>query len=197
MLLVLIATLCLQWIVCNGCRCAMTHPQHYYCNSEFAVLANVVNETVNRENRWRGTRVYDIQVESVFKGEKISQVSTALHGATCGVSLQIGQQYVLTGSINRGVARIQSCNFQRRWDSLSKEVQNGFRKDYAKSCGCQITSDYVTEAPVMSCMRPVRGNWKMSRCLDRHSVCQETCDRFERCICAWTRSDNYQKCLER
>ncbi|CAH1795205.1 unnamed protein product [Owenia fusiformis] len=174
MLIVLIATLCLQWIVCNGCRCAMTHPQHYFCNSEFVLRVNVTGSAINVDDEM--TRDYDIDVVSIFKGEGFggrSNVSTHVHSATCGVYLEIDQQYVLTGSRRAdGIAWIHSCSFQRKWDLLTEDQRSGFSEDYGRSCGCEICMEQSRSqnCAASSCVYPLHSSWKMADCYNKHSV---------------------------
>eukprot|EP01098_Paradermamoeba_levis_P002725 TRINITY_DN1318_c0_g1_i1.p1 TRINITY_DN1318_c0_g1~~TRINITY_DN1318_c0_g1_i1.p1 ORF type:complete len:183 (-),score=13.02 TRINITY_DN1318_c0_g1_i1:52-600(-) len=66
---------------------------------------------------------YKVWVTDVFSGCAQSNstllVTTPRHSAACGVSLTVGQDYLLTGSLYQNALSIISCSYTGPWSRLS------------------------------------------------------------------------------
>lgn len=67
---------------------------------------------------------------------------TASSDAICGVTLNVGETYVLSGNINLGKAKISLCDFSMRWAETTNRQRKGLRKVYQQGCVCDVSGSY-------------------------------------------------------
>uniref|UniRef100_A0A8W8LN70 NTR domain-containing protein n=1 Tax=Magallana gigas TaxID=29159 RepID=A0A8W8LN70_MAGGI len=88
----------------EACSCIPTHPQEQFCNSDFVVRARILSRTVTGSTDLFENVFYTVLISQNYKGgTRIGSISqriyTAPHSASCGVSFQIGRQYIIAGYI--------------------------------------------------------------------------------------------------
>ncbi|CAC5382492.1 ANKRD11_12 [Mytilus coruscus] len=136
-------------------------------------------------------RKYTMQVLYRMKGiytgiDRTVVVQSPGNGAMCGMTLQVGQQYVIMGHRSGRKKMIRSCDFVKRTSSLSFEetfyiFTNG-PYSYLKNCkdGCDDISDSSKGCHFS------HENYAAIDCLSTSAVC-----RKERNVCKWF---NNEKC---
>ncbi|XP_061556947.1 metalloproteinase inhibitor 2-like [Phycodurus eques] len=103
----------------HACRCAQLNLQQAFCQVDVVIEAEVVGVTVG------GGFIpikYDIQLNKLFKGPRknFDSIYTASSSASCGITLNIGVNYLLMGRLQSdGSLHISSCDFFKRWQDLS------------------------------------------------------------------------------
>ena len=98
---------------------------------------------------------YTVDVTTVFLGDTdIQEITfvTAGNGAACGVSLEIGEEYVLglhpavatafVSMITEGELTVDSCGLVRMWGTISEEEEEDLDSGcLAKDLGCVPACD--------------------------------------------------------
>lgn len=64
---------------------------------------------------------------------------TPSSSSMCGVTLQIGETYVLNGRIVSGQALISSCGLSIRWADTTSRQRKGLRQLYEQGCVCDVS----------------------------------------------------------
>lgn len=59
--------------------------------------------------------------------------------AMCGVTLNIGETYVLNGRIVNGKALISFCGLAIRWSDTTSRQRKGLRELYQQGCVCDVS----------------------------------------------------------
>ncbi|XP_045175554.2 metalloproteinase inhibitor 2-like [Mercenaria mercenaria] len=109
----------------SACSCIDTSVHEKYCKADFAVLVKVLNN-----GRVSGmNRIYRIKLEATYRSNVYGsvdkrQIFTATNSAACGVILQRGYYYILTGYYRTidGARRMKTglCDIQQRFDRNPK-----------------------------------------------------------------------------
>jgi hypothetical protein len=60
----------------------------------------------------------------------------------CGVTLEVGETYVLSGRIISEKAFISLCGLSIRWADTTSRQRTGLRKLYEKGCVCDVSGSY-------------------------------------------------------
>lgn len=71
-----------------------------------------------------GRRTYELRLIRSFKGEKPSRsftVETELNAVRCGITLQVGEVYMLNTSGSGSKFFVWLCQYNRLWSSLSRK----------------------------------------------------------------------------
>lgn len=63
---------------------------------------------------------------------------TAKLDSVCGVELDVGENYILTGRVYEGKPRVNLCNLVMRASEVTKRQRKGFKGLYAKGCMCEV-----------------------------------------------------------
>ncbi|KAK3576152.1 hypothetical protein CHS0354_016312 [Potamilus streckersoni] len=113
-----------------------------YCQADFGLKAYVKNETNSSSEHERvywittGVKRYPT-LKGNFTDVDLTKVYTAFSSATCGVTLEPGKAYLLSGFfrnvISGNVLRIHLCGWTQKWRTLSQNDT------------CFVTSGYLTE----------------------------------------------------
>lgn len=64
---------------------------------------------------------------------------TPSSSSMCGVTLQVGETYVLNGRIVSGQALISSCGLSIRWADTTSRQRKGLRQLYQPGCVCDVS----------------------------------------------------------
>ncbi|XP_048769469.1 metalloproteinase inhibitor 3-like [Ostrea edulis] len=91
----------------TGCSCVPSDHQAKYCQSDYVVIARVIDLTYEE-----GDRIYNVDVQYVYKGNVTKgrvKVRTTASGSMCGVSLRENAVYLLNGEFFKRQMWISSC----------------------------------------------------------------------------------------
>lgn len=184
--LAIICVLAFVYVYSEACSCVFQHPQVHFCNADFVVSARI----------WRrvetGTSPFDdvyyaVTINRHYKGGTriggISQrIYTARHGASCGVSFQIGRQYIIAGDIRNNRWRANLCSWNPQISSLTQVQRNALRYGYYRdNCYCNVRDCTIINHPQCSVSRRneclITTN---SDCFRRHNFCS-----FNGRSCSW------------
>ena len=61
----------------------------------------------------------------------------------CGVTLNVGDTYVLNGRIVSGKALISNCGLSIRWAETTTRQRKGLRQLYQQGCVCDVSGLYL------------------------------------------------------
>ncbi|XP_076618546.1 tissue inhibitor of metalloproteases [Colletes latitarsis] len=184
-----------------GCSCARTHPQKLFCNSDYVAVVRVrrVKHVPQFET------AYNVKVNKVFKERnkfnpaefsKQEILWTASMDSMCGITLNVGDTYLVSAKIIDGKMHISSCNISMRWREVTSRQRKGFRGLYHRGCACEI--DYIfwwQKGAVLE-------NSGRKRCLWESEPGPEECqEKYGVCLagpggCSWTPSVPYKNCIK-
>ncbi|XP_071181329.1 metalloproteinase inhibitor 3-like [Mytilus edulis] len=192
MLLVNTVLLVTTWTAndAHGCSCFPQHPQSHFCSADFVFYGKVLKEQVKKgppgdvyDNET--VRKYTMQVLHKIKGlytsvDRDVVVQSPGNSALCGMTLQVGQQYVIMGHRDGRKKMIRSCDFVKRTSSLSFEqmfyIFTTGPYSYLKNCknGCNDISDSSRGCHFS------HDNYFAIDCLSLSALC-----RKEKNVCKW------------
>lgn len=66
---------------------------------------------------------------------------TSSSDAMCGVTLKVGETYVLSGRIISGKALISICGLSIRWADTTSRQRKGLRQLYQQGCACDVSTE--------------------------------------------------------
>ena len=118
----------------NACSCLRKEPEFHFCESEFVSVVKI--GTRHQESELK--ILYDFTVERVLRATENGtkaltsrRLLTAGNSAMCGVFLEEGKEYVITGSVDTdGNPRVNLCNYHGLWSDVSEDVKKGFLGGY-------------------------------------------------------------------
>ncbi|CAH1775525.1 unnamed protein product [Owenia fusiformis] len=181
----------------DACKCRQPHPQEAYCQRDFVIKGNVKSQTVIGDQF--GEKRFKVKVLQIFKGPTTWHtgqqifIYTAVHGATCGVSLTKRTTYLLIGSLsNPKKPWITTCGFNREWSDIKKTVIDGISGDYEPNCACKICRGEPCGG-----MCPLF--WNSTNCFYEHAVCRVACpetDALGNPACRWDTPEPWWKCVK-
>ncbi|XP_062588252.1 NTR domain-containing protein-like isoform X2 [Saccostrea cucullata] len=92
------------------------------------ILGYVVG--VRRIGQAPGDRnIYTVVVQRVFKRSKylkyVIRIESNVSSAACGVNLQVGKTYVISGSVNKYRFSTNSCQYVREWRRIPLSQRKG------------------------------------------------------------------------
>ncbi|CAG2246024.1 unnamed protein product [Mytilus edulis] len=222
MLLVNTVLLVITWTAnsAHGCSCLPKHPQSQFCSADFVFYGKVLREQVKEapddpyENEI--VRKYTMQILHTMKGisarvdREIVVQSTGNDGndGMCGMSLRVGQQYVIMGKY-KGLQGMMVCvvgqqyvimghrsgrkktfgfcDFVKTTSSLSFEetfyLFTTGPYSYSKNCknGCDDINDSSKGCHFSNSYK----HYESTDCLSRSALC-----RKEKGVCKWYNGEN-------
>ncbi|XP_014237294.1 tissue inhibitor of metalloproteinase [Trichogramma pretiosum] len=182
----------------EGCSCSYTHPQTHFCTSDF-VLVVKVKERIPLEHE----TAYRVKINRKFKLSNESHSQSLLEGrlytasmdSVCGVHLNVGETYIVSGRVYEGKPRIGLCNLVQRWSGVSRRQRRAFKGLYAKGCMCDVSytpferkGEALHRAKGRLC--PWEANPGPTDCQEQHGVCVMNQGR-----CFWMPSRSYDQCI--
>ena len=181
------------------------------CLSLTAIRAKVLSES-----QTNNSRVYTVKILKAFKGtneitritasqvkdagkrknKKVAHVTTELHSAACGVSLDQSKTYLLLGYIDEQKLRIDSCQWNALWTSATAQQRRGLKKLYGQNCACRIEK-YCFRRPTETCDDMIDGcdvpdaDPAVRFCKKKNAYCKKLGDE-----CKWIIVKKaFQKCI--
>ncbi|XP_072771776.1 metalloproteinase inhibitor 2-like [Nerophis lumbriciformis] len=164
----------------QACTCPYDHPQTQFCQSDVAIKAKVVSKATAGELKYDIT--YDIKLTKILKGpiRHYDTICTAPSSAACGVTLNKGVEYFITGRLKPdGSLRVSSCNYVVPWKSSHDILVEHFMM----GCDCKITR----------CSSVPCGIGSPTECLWTNTIDEQ--DKQSACIkksdgsCSWYREE--------
>ncbi|XP_076754562.1 tissue inhibitor of metalloproteases isoform X1 [Xylocopa sonorina] len=126
-----------------GCSCMMSHPQSVFCSADFIALVRV-----KKESDVVGYEIgYSVKINKIFKvtskesyaALKSNILWTPGMESTCGIALEVGETYVVSGrAFNSSKAHISLCDLALVWRNVTSRQRKGFKHLYAYGCSCGI-----------------------------------------------------------
>ncbi|XP_033354506.1 metalloproteinase inhibitor 3 isoform X1 [Bombus vosnesenskii] len=184
-----------------ACSCMSSHPQILFCNSDFVVLVRVKKMMNMNEHEI----AYSVKINKIFKVNNKTSYTvlkknilwTASSEVLCGVDLEVGETYVVSGKTYDGEkANISLCGIKMAWRSVTSRQRKGFRHLYRYGCPCNI---YYT--PWWTKGAALEGT-DGKECLWESKPGPEECQRdYGVCMpgpagCSWVPSVPYKNCIK-
>ncbi|XP_056635261.1 tissue inhibitor of metalloproteinase [Diorhabda carinulata] len=181
--------LCSIIVYSNACSCMPQHMQERFCESDFVILARVKREHIIGDRR-----VYKVRVKKEFKTSekaiialKSGKLMTAAQDSLCGVNLDIGKTYVLSGRIYALRAQVNLCGIHTEWQHLTKRQKKGLRLLYRHGCNCKIRRCFYGR-----CHRQIDScTWRNS-CESNEGICL----RQNNQSCMWAKTRLLSTCTK-
>nr|XP_022300480.1 metalloproteinase inhibitor 3-like [Crassostrea virginica] len=171
-------------VITEACKCFLSHPQTNFCRSDYVIKARILGES-NVDNF---RKKYKVQVLVNYKSgytrpfrDSVIWISTATQSAACGVTFDIGNTYVITGSISNGEFNTHTCTWNSKVTDLTSFQRNALQNGiYRDNCNCKIRScpHNVCEQGE-GCLAP----YATSSCYDEQAACTRSLG-----TCQWTQN---------
>ncbi|EFN65977.1 Metalloproteinase inhibitor 3 [Camponotus floridanus] len=182
-----------------ACSCMQAHPQTKFCESDFVAVIKV--KKVLPVNEYE--IAYKVKINRVFKSNSKADIAlmqnllrTPSSSSMCGVTLQVGETYVLNGRIVSGQALISSCGLSIRWADTTSRQRKGLRQLYQPGCVCDILyTHWRRKGAVLESSGGKRCLWESTPgpqdCQEKHGVCIAASGS-----CSWMPSVPYKNCIK-
>ncbi|OWF42324.1 metalloproteinase inhibitor 2-like [Mizuhopecten yessoensis] len=195
-----IVTLNALQISCQCLECpTKTHPQDAFCQDDFVIRTTITDVTeVDPKTS------YKIDIVKVFKEPAVPSIVPtcvpsglsvppecffSLHvlnaSLPCGVELEVGQEYLISGTEEDGEMIIDACSLAIPWEEVTSHMKIGLNKRYKKNCQCQTGEDNcIVEPP------------EDELCFCQYATCVEV--KKDDCapVCKWKKSKTFKTCVE-
>ncbi|XP_061830113.1 metalloproteinase inhibitor 2-like [Nerophis lumbriciformis] len=168
----------------HACTCVYDHPQMAFCQSDVAIKAKVVARKAVG-GKFSDNIKYDIKQTKIFKGPKrhFNTFYTGSSSSACGVNLNKGVQYFITGQLQTdGSLRVSSCNYVVPWKRSHKILV----ERYKMGCDCQITRCYGDPC---GDRQPAGCLWTAWLTGNNQSDKQSACRKRNDGSCVWYKED--------
>ncbi|XP_054157263.1 metalloproteinase inhibitor 1-like [Oppia nitens] len=138
--LLFLSIIILCWLTIDSvgsCSCSWKPNDRHFCDSDFAALVIANNRTVDNDSTVYGIdlwRVYRFRDGVANEALMRRQLWTGTYDSLCGIGLSIGDPYVVTGYLVNGKPRINICGFNKLWNDMTVDEENGFNSEYRKLC---------------------------------------------------------------
>ncbi|XP_070162418.1 metalloproteinase inhibitor 1 isoform X1 [Polyergus mexicanus] len=182
-----------------ACSCAQAHPQTKFCESDFVAVVRV--KKVLPVNEYE--IAYKVKINRVFKSNPKADVAlmqnllrTPSSDSMCGVTLKVGETYVLNGRVVSGQALISFCGLSIRWADTTSRQRKGLRQLYQQGCVCDILyTHWRRKGAVLESSGGKRCLWESTPgpqdCQEKYGVCMAVPGG-----CSWVPSVPYKNCIK-
>ncbi|CAG2202334.1 unnamed protein product [Mytilus edulis] len=125
--------------------CELRHPQQQYCESDFVVLAGILDKDVIYHKEGFPMAIhYIVNIKKVFKAgpEYENATKTMIISSTSGSGvgeLEMDVNYVITGTIMDDNLYTSICEWVKPYHNLTKAQKNGLRFKYDSGCQCEFS----------------------------------------------------------
>ncbi|XP_037025642.1 tissue inhibitor of metalloproteinase [Bradysia coprophila] len=199
-----VTVLCVLFIaylagITHACMCQPEHPQTKYCKADYVIIARVLRKSVRRENHHD---VYKILIKKSYKMSKNAnhslkdgRIITASSESMCGMQLNVGSLYVISGKDNR----VDICNnYVKEYSKMTIVERRGFAGGYKKGCLCEI--NMARWSPYQH-QRLGTCNWELfSKCETNYGACVPSRGTMtpegKPVKCHWRQSPLYTDCID-
>lgn len=129
-------------VISEACKCLVRHPQTNFCQADYVIKAKVLSE----ENVDSLEKRYKVKVLENYKSGYTSPVKysqvwvyTTTSSASCGVQLDNGKTYIITGPKRGNKLTANTCSWNVEVSALTSFQRNALRNGYYKNnCECKI-----------------------------------------------------------
>ncbi|XP_011156559.1 LOW QUALITY PROTEIN: tissue inhibitor of metalloproteinase [Solenopsis invicta] len=182
-----------------ACSCAQAHPQTKFCESDFVIVVRV--KKVLPVNDYE--IAYKVKINRVFKSNPKADMAlmqnllrTPSSDSMCGVTLNVGDTYVLNGRIVSGKALISYCGLSIRWADTTTRQRKGLRQLYQQGCVCDILyTHWRRKGAVLESSGGKNCLWESTPgpqdCQEKYGVCMALPSG-----CSWVPSVPYKNCIK-
>ncbi|KYM75603.1 Metalloproteinase inhibitor 3 [Atta colombica] len=183
----------------TACSCAQAHPQTKFCESDFVVVVRV--KKILPINDYE--IAYKVKINRVFKSNPKADMAliqnllrTPSTDSMCGVTLTVGDTYVLNGRIVSGKALISNCGLSIRWADTTTRQRKGLRQLYQQGCVCDILyTHWRRKGAVLESSGGKNCLWESTPgpqdCQEKYGVCMASFSG-----CSWIPSVPYKNCIK-
>ncbi|XP_012216606.1 metalloproteinase inhibitor 3 isoform X2 [Linepithema humile] len=183
-----------------ACSCKLAHPQTKFCESDFVAVMRV--KKVLSVNEYE--IAYKVKINRVFKSNPKADVAlmqnllwTPSSDGMCGMTLKVGETYVLSGRIVSGKALISLCGLSIRWAETTSRQRKGLRQLYQQGCACDILyTHWRRKGAVFESSGGKRCLWESTPgpqdCQEKYGVCLVAPGGS----CSWVPSVPYKNCIK-
>ncbi|KJH52840.1 UNC-6/NTR/C345C module [Dictyocaulus viviparus] len=122
--------------ICNACSCrTFDSPKEAFCSSGFVTHVKVIakNDPNNGTSNYADI-TYKVSIFCVYKKptetkKLTNKIVTASNSAACGIELEIGEEYLLGGSIDaKGVQGSYLCGIVQKWNTVSAKDRSALNQ---------------------------------------------------------------------
>lgn len=196
-LIVLLAVIPAQRV--TGCTCRWSHPQTQFCSADFVAVVRVKKEILGNER----DVVYRVKVNKVFKADESTMMVlenntlyTPPGDGLCGVNLNVGETYVVSGRVYSGKPMVTFCDLSMRWSDVTSGQRKGFRRLYRHGCVCEVIyTSWLRKGAVLETTGGKQCLWESTPgpqdCQEKYGVCMVGLSG-----CSWTPSVPYKNCIK-
>ncbi|KAL6437347.1 hypothetical protein ACFW04_005089 [Cataglyphis niger] len=182
-----------------ACSCAQAHPQTKFCESDFVAVVRVKKVVPVNEYEI----AYKVKINRVFKSNPKADIAlmqnllrTPSSDSMCGVTLKVGETYVLNGRVVSGQALISFCGLSIRWADTTSRQRKGLRQLYQQGCVCDILyTHWRRKGAVLESSGGKRCLWESTPgpqdCQEKYGVCMAVPGG-----CSWVPSVPYKNCIK-
>ncbi|XP_012270738.1 tissue inhibitor of metalloproteinase [Orussus abietinus] len=197
--LVGLSSLVLPFQEAEACSCVPTHPQTHFCESDFVAVVRVRKFFLINEYEI----AYQVKVSRIFKATPKAELAlkrglllTPTLDAMCGVNLDLGDTYVVSGRTNGDKPTISICGLTLRWSEVTSRQRKGFRQLYRYGCVCEILyTQWWRKGTVLESAGGKRCLWESAPgpqvCQENHGICTPGPGG-----CHWMPSVPYKNCIK-
>ncbi|KAM8824738.1 metalloproteinase inhibitor 2b [Synchiropus picturatus] len=179
----------------QACLCAPVHPQHAFCHSDVVIRAKVMGaQDVDVGNDIYGNAIkwikYDIKQTKMFKGpsEVYDAIYTPPISALCGVTLETGKEYLITGKLEAdGKLHVILCDYVKPWENVSLTMKKSLPQRYEMGCDCKITRCTTLPCMISSPTECLWTDWLTEKAVDGKQAKHYACIKRSDDSCAWYR----------
>ncbi|RZC33743.1 TIMP domain containing protein [Asbolus verrucosus] len=100
---------------------------------------------VKRDKSFNNTRFYKVRVRKSYKlsekatvALKSGRLLTATDEAMCGVNLEVGKLYAISGTVYSLKAHVNLCGMAIQWKDLTRRQRKGLKVIYKHGCDCRV-----------------------------------------------------------
>ncbi|KAF3700135.1 Metalloproteinase inhibitor 2 Tissue inhibitor of metalloproteinases 2 [Channa argus] len=181
--------------VAEACSCSPVHPQQAFCTSDVVIRAKVVGQQeVEIGTNIYGNPINDIKYEikqlKMFKGpsQDIDAIYTASSSTVCGVTLDTGKEYLITGRLNSdGKVHVTLCQFIQPWEELTETQKKSLTQRYEMGCDCKITRCAFIPCMIRSPVECLWTDWVIGKTVNGDQAKHFACVKRSDGSCAWYR----------
>ncbi|XP_012136106.2 tissue inhibitor of metalloproteases isoform X1 [Megachile rotundata] len=183
-----------------ACSCMRSHPQTLFCNSDFVALVRVKKVFPSNEHaigyNVKTSKIFKVNSSKSYHALKKNILWTPSSDGMCGVHLEIGETYVVSGSTMGDRARISICGLSMQWRTVPSRQRKAFKELYRHGCNCSIHyTPWWYKGAVLANVGGKECLWESKPgpedCQREYGVCKAGSGG-----CSWVPSVPYKNCIK-